>query len=105
MVKGGHQFDTICPECSQRARFIEVEVSESYGAFLLDLLSDTERKFRCSACGSVFDLRDEPEPPAKLLPEPPPDPLPEKNRRRKAAAARADRIEEELAELKKRLGC
>lgn len=117
VVKGGQQFDATCPECGQQARFIEVSVSEHFGAFFIDLLSDEERKYCCSACANVFDLRDESEPllgagPAKSAQELERERvdaqkrlLEEKKRQREADAARASRIEDELADLKKRLGC
>jgi hypothetical protein len=116
VVNGGHQFDTICPECGQRARFVEVEVSENIGAFFVDLLGATERKYRCSACGSMLDLPNEPEPSlAASLARSAQElergraqqerQLEEQKRQRAADAAKANRIEDELAELKKRLGC
>jgi rubredoxin len=64
VVKGGKSFVETCPECGRRARFDEVEVSENFGMFFVDLLGEKERKFRCSVCGDVFDLRDEPAPAA-----------------------------------------
>jgi rubredoxin len=125
IVRDGRSFVETCPECGRRARFDEVEVSENVGLFFIDLLSDRERKFRCSACGDVFDLRDSPGEPA-TLPEPArPAPADDGERERRAAQARraaaarqaavererreraeqaANRIEDELAELKKRMG-
>jgi len=60
VVRDGQSFIETCPECKRTARFEEVEVSESFGVFFIDLISDKERKYRCSACGDVFDLRDSP---------------------------------------------
>lgn len=112
VVRDGRSFVETCPECGRKARFDEVEVSESYGVFFIDLIDDKERKYRCSACGDVFDLRDEPD-------QPPPKSAKELARERAAASARqaaeaeqrreravakANQIEDELAELKKRLG-
>ena len=55
VVRDGHSFIETCPECGRKARFDEVEVSESYGVFFVDLVDDKERKYRCSACGDAFD--------------------------------------------------
>jgi hypothetical protein len=128
VVRDGDSFVETCPECRRRARFDEVEITESVGVWFVDLLSDTERKYRCSACGEVFDLRDEPGEPGELedldeLDEPPAKSAAElareraalearreaaataeAERRREQAVAKANRIEDELAELKKRLG-
>jgi len=113
VVRDGHSFIETCPECGRKARFDEVEVSESYGVFFVDLVDDKERKYRCSACGDVFDLRDEPDrtPPAKSATELARDQAAaaarqakEAQQRRDQAVAKANRIEDELAELKKRLG-
>jgi rubredoxin len=113
VVRDGHSFVETCPECGRKARFDEVEISESYGVFFIDLVDDKERKYRCSVCGDVFDLRDEPvrAPPAKSAKElaheravaeaRQPE---EAEQRRERAVAKANRIEDELAELKKRLG-
>jgi hypothetical protein len=97
-------------------RFDEVEITENYGVFFIDILDDKERKFRCSACANVFDRADS----ATQAPAaPPPKPardleheraveqtrrLAAEQRRRALAEAKAIRIEDELAELKKRLG-
>ena len=113
VVRDGHSFIETCPECGREARFDEVEVSESYGVFFVDLVDDKERKYRCSACLDVFDLRDEPEraPPAKSTSELARErataaarQAKETEQRREQAVAKANRIEDELAELKKRLG-
>ena len=58
-------------------------------------VGDKERAFRCGACGEVFDLKQD-APPEPARPERPPAP--------KKAAIDETRIEDELAELKKRLG-
>jgi len=73
-------------ECSERAKFVEVEITESFGAFFVDLVGDKERAYRCGACGETFDLKDQA--PAGA-PDKPAQPA-------KSAA--------ELAELKKRMG-
>ena len=130
VVRDGDSFVETCPECGRRARFDEVEVSESFGVFFLDLVTDRERKYRCSACGDVFDLRDQPDAPApRSAPAAARDA--ERDRadaearradaearradaearraeaervRRERSEASANRIEDELAELKKRMG-
>jgi len=112
VVRDGHSFIETCPECGRNARFDEVEISESYGVFFVDLVGDKERKYRCSVCGDVFDLRDEPDQlPAKSAQELARERAAaearrtvEAEQRRAQAEAKANRIEDELAELKKRLG-
>jgi hypothetical protein len=135
VVDGGESFVETCPECGRRARFDEVEISENVGVFFVDLVSDKERKFRCSACGNTFELQDDAgaatEPPARsdreareiererataaarqraedqrrdaLAADQRQRGLAE-HQRRELAEAKANRIEDELAELKKRLG-
>lgn len=115
-VPDGETFVDTCPECGKRARFCEVEVSENFGMFFVDLVGDKERAFRCSACGETFDLKDREQ---AALPAPPPKTAAELARERaqlerqralddqrhsELAEAKANRIEDELAELKKRAG-
>ena len=103
VVSGGRTFVEECPTCERHTRFREIEVSEGFGLFFVDVVKDKERKFRCDECEDVFDLRD---PPAQETAPPPkakPVALPEPDR----AASReriAAKIEDELAELKRRLG-
>lgn len=116
VVENGESFVEPCPECGRRARFDEVEVSENFGVFFVDIIGEKERKFRCSACASVFDRRAQPDPTpvakaAKTAKELEREraaeqarQLAEKQRQREIAEAQANRIEDELAELKKRLG-
>jgi rubredoxin len=138
LVAGGRRFLEVCPECGRKAQFDEVEITKSYGVFFIDLLDDKERKYRCSACHEVFDLRDEPDSAASARAEEArqaereaeraaaadarraaeADRLRERTRAQavqaraaqeraaqaKAAQAKATRIEDELAELKKRMG-
>jgi hypothetical protein len=116
LVENGESFVDTCPECGRRARFHEVEVSESVGVFFVEILGDKERKFRCSACTRVFDRGDAQD---AIASAPPPKSAREmereraaeqarqlaaEQRRRELAEAKANRIEDELAELKKRLG-
>ena len=105
VVPGGRTFVEDCPTCERRTRFREIEVSEGFGLFFVDVVKDKERKFRCDECQDVFDLRDQTaQPPAAPPPaKPKAAPAPEPDR----AAAReriANKIEDELAELKRRIG-
>ena len=99
-VRDGETFVETCPECGQRARFMEVEIAENFGLFFVDIVGDKERAYRCCACGETFDLKDEAPAPAK--------PAPAKAAVAKPAPAKPaidkTRIEDELAELKKRMG-
>lgn len=138
LVAGGRSFLDVCPECGRKARFDEVEITKSYGVFFIDLIDDKERKYRCSACHEVFDLRDEPdratsartEAARQAEREAERDAAAEARRtaeverlreqaraqavqaraaqnraaQARAAEAKAARIEDELAELKKRMG-
>lgn len=91
-----------------------MEVSESYGVFFVDVVGDKERAFKCRSCGEVFQQQDRDEElpaPAKSLDELLEDERHEQQRRLDAAAerrqlaeAKAVRIDDELAELKKRMG-
>lgn len=101
-VRDGHTFVDTCPECHQRARFIEVEIEENFGVWFVDVVGDKERAYRCGACGETFDMKDEEPAPAKPV--------------RPAVAVRSDadiaaekeareiRLDDELAALKKRMG-
>ena len=108
VVSGGQTFVERCPTCEKPTRFREIEVSESYGVFFVDVVGDKETKFRCDVCEDVFDLRDKP----AALPAAKPratidkveDLAAEQRRRDEAKAKIATKIEDELAELKKRLG-
>jgi len=111
-VRGGNSFVETCPECGKRATFVEVEISESFGVFFVDLVGDKERAYRCGACGETFDLKDQlpagapPKPvvPAKSAAELEREHKLAEQRHRETAQAKAVQIEDELAELKKRLG-
>ena len=145
VVRDGRSFIEVCPECERQARFVEVEVEENYGVFFIDVISDKERKYRCTACGDIFDLRDKVDvPPAKSAKQLAEERVlsakqlaeeralsakqlaeerilsakrlaheralaearqtDETEQRRARAEVRSIRIEDELAELKKRLG-
>ncbi len=111
-VRGGDSFVETCPECGKRAKFVEVELTESFGVFFVDLVGDKERAYRCGACGETFDLKDQAPAGAPPKPAPPVKSAAELEREREAAAqqrreaahAKAIQIEDELAELKKRMG-
>lgn len=109
-VRGGETFVETCPECGRRATFIEVVCEENFGLFFVDIVGDKERAFRCGACGEVFDLKDRGEaapaqaPPKRSLEDLEREQAEAARKRRDAAAAKAIQIEDELAELKKRMG-
>lgn len=115
-VAGGESFVETCPECDRRSTFHEVELTESVGMFFVDVVGDRQRAFRCGACGEVFDLADREQPaleapPAKSAAELAREArvaeqrrLESERARREAAEAKANRIEDELADLKKRMG-
>ena len=101
VVAGGRTFVEHCPTCEKSTRFREIESNESFGVWFVDVVGDKQRHYRCDRCEDVFDLR---EPPAAALPEEP-KPLPAPRRDHAAERERiANKIEDELAELKKRLG-
>lgn len=110
VVADGRSFTEDCPTCQQRTRFVEVEVSENYGVWFVDVVKDSERAFRCARCGDVFDLRDERAaaasavPPAKTGMDRVEELAAEQRRREQQRAAQAVTIEDELAELKRRMG-
>jgi uncharacterized C2H2 Zn-finger protein len=107
-VRDGESFVETCPECGKRTTFREVELTENFGMFFVDIVGDKERAFRCGGCGEVFDLKDRaPEAPMvsqKSLAELEREQVIAERRRREVAEAKAVRIEDELAELKKRMG-
>jgi rubredoxin len=104
-VAGGATFAEHCPTCDKKTRFEEVEVSESVGVFFVDVAGDKQRKYRCRVCQDVFDLVDVPDEQPAPAPVDRTEQLAAEQRRRDVAkAATAARIEDELAELKKKLG-
>jgi len=123
-VEDGRFFTEDCPTCKRRTRFVEVEVSEGYGVWFVDIIGDKERAFSCTVCGDTFDLRDEADAKKKSLPAAAPaqtaeqkrkaqlakvEELAAEQRRRDAEAAKRraqieTKIDDELAELKKRMG-
>ncbi len=113
-VAGGKTFTEQCPTCERATRFVEVECSESYGVWFVDVIGEKERAFACTVCGDTFDLRDDvkPEPTAQEKRQQQiarTEQLAAEQRRRDAEAAQhrakiETRIDDELAELKKRMG-
>jgi hypothetical protein len=111
-VRDGDSFVETCPECGRRATFAEVEVTESVGVIFVDVIDDKERAYRCGACGETFDLKEQPPAAAPSKPARGVKSLAElelereiaAQRRREVARARAVLVEDELAELKKRMG-
>ena len=110
VVDDGESFVEECPTCQKRTRFVEVEISEKYGVWFVDVVKDSERAYRCTKCGDVFDLRDAP--PAAL---PAASTAPtgmdrveqlaaEQRKRDEARAAIETKIDDELAELKRLMG-
>jgi transposase len=60
VVPDGRSFTEECPTCQKPTRFIEVAITSKYGVFfVLDMIKDEERAFRCTRCGDIFDLKDE----------------------------------------------
>jgi hypothetical protein len=113
VAPGGQKMRSDCPECRQPRDFVEVEVETSAGVWFIDVLSDTERLWRCTGCGENFELRDksaraEPSPPSAPPPRPARDMRAELEReraRREAETRRRERqVDDELAALKKKLG-
>lgn len=48
-VDDGEAFVQQCPTCNRKATFHEVEIIENLGVFLIDVIGDSERAFRCGA--------------------------------------------------------
>ena len=100
VVPDGQTFTEECPTCQKRTRFVEVAIKSSYGLFfVLDMISDEERAFRCCACGETFDLKDDAQAPA-----PAPKPVVAVKPDREAVAKIERKLDDELAALKKRMG-
>jgi hypothetical protein len=128
-VAGGRVLTEHCPTCGKQTRLDEVETIEQAGVWFVDVVDDTTRGFKCRVCGDVFSLADAP---AEQLGDGRERAQTASPRRRSAAetaalaerarserveamaaeqrrrdadsAAKATRIEDELAELKKRMG-
>jgi hypothetical protein len=100
-----------CPVCKRTTDFIEIEVEHSAGVFFVDFLSDKERKFRCCRCGETFDrVIEEDEVAAAPASRAATgmdrvEQLAAEQRKRDAAKARIEaNLDDELAELKRRMG-
>lgn len=108
LVPGGQTLHDTCPACGEHAAFHEVEVTTAAGAFFVDVVSGTDRGFRCSNCAEVMDLRDDDAAAAPPAPPPPRDLLAvleaEREARIIADAKRDLAVEDELAALKRKLG-
>ena len=108
-VPGGRVLHQRCPECHADTTFHEVEVTTSAGAFFIDVLSSTDRAFRCASCDETFDLKDDDQPVRETETVRPPRDLAaelaaEKQRRAAVAATRDKQVDDELAALKRKLG-
>ncbi len=99
-----------CPVCKRTTDFVEIEVEHSAGLFFVDLMSDKERKYRCCRCGENFDRVIEEDDDADAVAATPTgmdrvEQLAAEQRRRDAARARIEaNLDDELAELKRRMG-
>ena len=107
VVPNGQTFTEECPTCQKRTRFVEVAITSQYGVFfVLDMLKDEERAFRCCACGDMFDMKDtdaSAAKPAAAKPAPT-KPVVDVKPDREAVARIEKKIDDELAELKKKMG-
>ncbi|HEY5921265.1 MAG TPA: hypothetical protein VIV11_06325 [Kofleriaceae bacterium] len=115
-VADGDSFVEECPTCEKRTRFVEVEISEKYGVWFVDVVKDVERAYRCTKCGDVFDLRDQLPSSASMDRTLPAAPAAstgmdrveqlaaEQRKREEARAAIETKLDDELAELKRRMG-
>lgn len=112
-VAGGEVLEEHCPVCKRTTEFVELEVEHSAGVWFIDFISDKERKFRCTRCGETFDrVIEEDEKPAARAPASATktgmdrvEQLAAEQRKRDAAKAQiALKIDDELAELKRRMG-
>lgn len=112
VVAGGRELSENCPTCEKPTRFVEVAVEKKYGVWFVDVLKDRETAFRCTSCGEVYELKAPAEEQAKLdaaakakahmdrVEE-----MAAEQRRRDAAKVKiAAKIDDDLAELKRRMG-
>jgi hypothetical protein len=112
-VANGRTVTGRCPGCETIQQLHEVERESTYTAYIaIDLFSSKERAFACASCGEVVDADE-------IASTPPPRDEraereareaatqrreAEKQRREAEKKTRAREVDEELAELKKRLG-
>jgi hypothetical protein len=101
VVPDGRTFTEDCPTCQKRTRFVEVAITARYGVFfVLDMIKEEERAFACCSCGDTFDLKDVDDEAPAAKPAPVIDVKPD----REAVAKIEKKIDDELAELKRRMG-
>lgn len=111
-VAGGRELSEQCPTCERRTRFVEVEVTKKYGVWFVDVLNDRETAFRCTGCGEVYELKVPDEQKAQLEAAAKAksqmdrvEEMAAEQRRRDASKVKiAAKIDDELAELKRRMG-
>ncbi|HEX5059817.1 MAG TPA: hypothetical protein VFV99_10685 [Kofleriaceae bacterium] len=107
VVPDGQTFTEECPTCQKRTRFVEVAITAKYGLFfVVDMIKDEERAFACTKCGDIFDLKDTDAPATKPTPSKPTPskPIVKPEVDREAVAKIERKIDDELAELKRRMG-
>lgn len=107
-----------CPECNKTAVFREALVEHKYHVFfVVDLFDSKSTKFCCDRCGSVMDLDDTLDPELTEAERKQAEALAAKaaaieakrraleaKKSRDFEASRARSIEDELSEMKKKLG-
>lgn len=121
-IKGGHFEKRKCPECEATTVLREIEVSHDYNIFFKIKLFDTsETTYACDSCNERMDLEDTLEPELSQREQELNEKAAEKSERKrikedakaakkrdkevKSKAEQHDReINNELAEMKKRLG-
>ncbi len=104
VVSGGEVLREHCPTCARVTQLVEVEVKESYGVWFVDVIDDKERAFRCTSCGEVFDRRDNAPAPEQSKWSRVEEMAAEQRKRDATKAQIATKIDDELAELKRRMG-
>jgi hypothetical protein len=105
VVPDGRTFIEECPTCQKRTRFVEVAIKAKYGVFfVLDMIEDEERAFCCTVCTDVFDLKDDAEQKPAAAKPAPTKPVVAVKPDREAVARIEQKIDDELAELKRRMG-
>jgi hypothetical protein len=109
-VAGGEVVEEHCPICKRTTEFVELEVEHSAGVWFVDFISDKERKYRSTRCGETFDRVIEEDAPrvaaasAKSGMDRVEELAAEQRKRDAAKAQIASKIDDELAELKRRMG-
>jgi len=107
-VPDGELVHEHCPTCRRTTLFHEVEVTKKYGVFFVDMIDDRERLFLCTGCGETYERVVDEAAPVRPPPKTGMDRVEElaaEQRRRDASKAQmAAKIDDELAELKRRMG-